>query len=100
MECERPRRLAVRWQWQDEAPSHVLVELRADGDAVVLRLVHSDIDPAHLAGYGGGWEQLMLALDDELTGTAGYAPEFARHEHAANEIWQHPIADRSASSGQ
>lgn len=100
VECERPRRLAFRWQWQGEAPSHLLAELRADGDAVVLRLVHSDVDPAHLAGYGGGWEQVMLALNDELTGTARYAPEFARHEHAANELWHHRIAELRGSGGQ
>ncbi|WP_120005079.1 SRPBCC domain-containing protein [Nesterenkonia muleiensis] len=85
--CKSPVHLSYTWQWQNEDLSQVTADLAPDGDQTVLHLTHSKVEPAHVVGYGGGWEQCMLALDDELTGTNTYQSHFQNHETAANSIW-------------
>ncbi|WP_150460226.1 SRPBCC domain-containing protein [Nesterenkonia ebinurensis] len=88
LECDKPKRLAYRWQWQNESPSQVSADLEPVGQETLLRLTHAQVEPRNVIGYSGGWEQILLALDDELTGTATYAPYIQSHEEAAHKIWQ------------
>jgi uncharacterized protein YndB with AHSA1/START domain len=86
--CSPARELGYSWQWQDEPVSQVRATLHGDGDGTVLRLEHSRVPAAHVLGYGGGWEQCMLALDDEVSAVARYESILSAHEDLAHEAWQ------------
>lgn len=103
--CVRARAVAYDWVWQDEQPSHIEVTLddvagatdvgKAAAGGTLLRLVHSLVEARHAAGYGGGWEQVLLALDDEVSGTPGYAPRFAELEAAGVRAWRQLLGEQS-----
>jgi uncharacterized protein YndB with AHSA1/START domain len=69
--CERPYRIAVVWTFPEAAPTHLLVTLAPAGpDRTTLVLEHTfpALEPAHLPGYGCGWQHYTDALGAHLAG--------------------------------
>lgn len=69
--CDRPRELAFGWRWGDEAPSRVAATLiPLSADETILRVDHARLEARHAVDYGGGWEELLHALDTLLGGSS------------------------------
>jgi uncharacterized protein YndB with AHSA1/START domain len=67
--CDRATgRLAVAWRFPGEDESRVDVEVRDDGDAALLVLVHTELTEAGGRGYGAGWHATLALLDDHVAG--------------------------------
>ncbi len=66
--CDPPRAFTVTWAFPGEPETRVDVELRPDGDDVVLVLLHSGLTPTAARGYGGGWHASLDLLDDAVAG--------------------------------
>lgn len=67
--CDAPQRFEVTWEHDDEPPSSVLVEIRADGDGAVLVLDHRRLPLNQAHGYTAGWHAHLDRLDADLSGT-------------------------------
>jgi uncharacterized protein YndB with AHSA1/START domain len=66
--CEPPRVLAYTWHEQDDE-SEVHIELREQGDQVVLVLTHTQLRTREdEIGVLGGWHAHLDILDDVLNG--------------------------------
>ncbi|WP_454299598.1 SRPBCC domain-containing protein [Salana multivorans] len=77
LRCEEDS-VSVSWAWQDEPLSTLTARLRSDGDGLTeLTLHHALAQPDHLAGYSGGWEQLLQSLARSLDDAAPDSPEDA-----------------------
>ncbi len=65
---DAPNRLEMTWIWSDgdgEGPEErVVVELRSDGDATIVRVVHTGpwTTPQPAAGYLEGWQHVLGQL--------------------------------------
>lgn len=88
--CVPQERLTCTWAWSDEPPSEVAVELFDAPGGTGLRLVHSQLTARTGAGYGGGWEELLLALASDIDGS----PRPAFDEDSAVAHWR-TLADRA-----
>jgi uncharacterized protein YndB with AHSA1/START domain len=68
VEIDRPRRLVLTWGWEapgDATPpgaSTVEVTLTPDRDGTILRLRHSGLVEAAVAGHAEGWDQFLPGL--------------------------------------
>ena len=58
--------LELDWSPAGEPPSHVRIELRAEGERTVLVLEHSRIDAALGMRYMRDWSFALERFDDEL----------------------------------
>lgn len=74
LRCEPPHRLALTWSDMPGEPEpedpEVDIALREDGDAVVLTLTHTRLQPQELPTIAGGWHTHLGLLDDLLCGRA------------------------------
>ena len=69
LDCDRAAgRLSLAWRFPGEDVSRVDVEVRADGDAALLVLVHSELTAEGVRGYGAGWHATLDQLEDHLAG--------------------------------
>jgi uncharacterized protein YndB with AHSA1/START domain len=68
MEIEPPRRLVFTWtsQFTGQHPSLVTVELKPDGGATRLRLIHRQLPEAATASHRGGWGAMLDRLEGRL----------------------------------
>lgn len=88
LRCEEDS-VSVSWAWQDEPLSTLTARVRSDGDGLTeLTLQHALAQPDHLAGYGGGWEQLLQSLARSLDDAAPDSPEDAEVEAGAARAWR------------
>jgi len=85
------------WTWQDEAQSYLSVRVRPapadphDADSAPhteLTVLHALAEPDHVAGYGGGWEQLLDSLADHLGEPGASASDPAADEAEVIERWR------------
>lgn len=68
LHCEE-RVLAVSWTWQGEPESVITARIEpVSRDETELVIVHELREAAYARGYGGGWEQMLTALDRSLSG--------------------------------
>jgi uncharacterized protein YndB with AHSA1/START domain len=87
--CARPYRIEVVWTFPGAAPTHLLVTLAPAGPdrtAVVLEHTFPALEPAHLPGYGCGWQHYVDALGAHLTGAP--PPEWSDYYPALLEPWR------------
>ncbi|OLB65121.1 MAG: hypothetical protein AUI10_08215 [Actinobacteria bacterium 13_2_20CM_2_72_6] len=87
--CDRPYRIEVLWTFPGAAPTHLLVTLApAAADRTALVLVHTfpALEPAHLPGYGCGWQHYLDALGAHLAGAP--LPDWADYYPALLEPWR------------
>lgn len=74
VEVDPPRRVVFTWGWEgDEAAtppgsSTVEIDLIPDGDATLVRLVHSGLPNEAAAGHRDGWENFLPRLAAVATG--------------------------------
>ena len=75
-------RIVFTWGWESLADSirpgasRIEVTLRPDGDATVLKLVHSGLDEAAAQAHGDGWSYFMPRLAEAAaTGRPAEPPE-------------------------
>jgi uncharacterized protein YndB with AHSA1/START domain len=69
LEIDAPHR--IRWRWLlDGAATTVTITLRADGDATVLHLVHTDLPTDLRPKFDPGWIEKFDDLQLVLKGTA------------------------------
>lgn len=97
--CEPEHSLSYGWQRQDERPSQVQVTLEPNGAGTRLRLRHTLAEPDHVVGYGGGWEQMLMALDDELTGTTTTQSTHEAVEQEGNRAWGALLSEAGQRDG-
>lgn len=97
--CDPGRHLAYEWQWQTETPSTVEVELLPEGQECVLRLEHTLGERTNVVGYGGGWEQVLLSLEDLLRGTPSPDDAHRSAEEAGNRAWR-ALQEAAQGEGQ
>lgn len=63
------RAVVVSWTWQDEPESVITARIEpVSRDETDLVVVHQLREAVHAPGYGGGWEQMLTALDRSLGG--------------------------------
>jgi uncharacterized protein YndB with AHSA1/START domain len=60
-----PSLLAYTWN-EGAAPSHVVFELQASGNDVMLRLTHERLPQRDLPDFGAGWHAHLDALEAQL----------------------------------
>lgn len=87
-----PGLLRLAWTWQDEPESVITARWHEDADGLTLHLDHAFAEPRHLAGYGGGWEQVLQALLRELGAAEADAPSDEEIEEQAAATWRHLAA--------
>lgn len=87
-----PGLLRLAWSWQGEAESVIAARWHEDADGLSLRLDHALAEPRNLAGYGGGWEQVLQALLRELGAAEPDAPSDEEIEERAVATWRHLAA--------
>lgn len=80
-----------QFQGTKDDPTLIFERLYSTTPSDLWRLTHSQIVPRNVIGYSGGWEQVLLGLDDELTGTEAYKPLIGAHEETAHKIWRELI---------
>jgi uncharacterized protein YndB with AHSA1/START domain len=89
-ECDPPRRLALDWEFGDQARSWVTVELSPVGpERTELVLRHRQPRTEHWATYGPGatgvgWELSVLGLAWHLVGVEKTQAEFEAHPAASD----------------
>jgi uncharacterized protein YndB with AHSA1/START domain len=66
--CDPPAVLEYEWHFPNEHRSVVRWELKADGAATVLTLVHRLLESATAPGYGAGWHAHLDQLGGHLGG--------------------------------
>ncbi|GMA32963.1 SRPBCC family protein [Litorihabitans aurantiacus] len=102
--CRAPRRLVYDWTYGGSSSTvSITLTPRAD-DRTELRIDHARLDPRHLVGYGGGWEDGLAVLSAQLGAAARTAGAPADVEIAAQHAWtrltEHPVQlERSLSAG-
>jgi len=69
LDIDAPRRIRLRWML-DGAATTVTITLRADGDATVVHLVHTDLPTDLQPKFDSGWVEKFDALQLVLRGTA------------------------------
>lgn len=76
--CDAPHSLSYTWWSGDDDPGLVRLRLApvtgggaADGGGTELTVTHDRLQPHHLLGYGGGWEQSLVALAGTLGDPVG-----------------------------
>ncbi|HEX6711803.1 MAG TPA: SRPBCC domain-containing protein [Thermoleophilaceae bacterium] len=68
VEVDPPRRVVFTWGWEDgvaftpPGSSTVEIDLIPDGDATLVRLVHSGLPSEASAAHRGGWEKFLPRL--------------------------------------
>lgn len=74
--CDAPRGLSYTWWSGDDDPGLVAIRLTAVDGGTELTVTHERLRPHRLLGYGGGWEQSLVALAKTLgeTPVDGSAP--------------------------
>ncbi|OYN92690.1 SRPBCC family protein [Parenemella sanctibonifatiensis] len=81
--------VAVTWSWQGEPTSQISARFRPVEDGhTELTLRHELEEPAHAAGYGGGWEQTLQALARALGVADPDAPADDVIESTAAATWR------------
>ena len=85
--CHRPERLAYDWRWQGEPTSQVDAVLVPDGDHTRLLLTHRLTERDHAVGYGGGWEEMLGALEHSLAPAMPAAHDGHAREVEGNVQW-------------
>jgi uncharacterized protein YndB with AHSA1/START domain len=74
VEVERPSRVVFTWGWEAEdnpvppGSSTVEITLTADGDATLVRLVHTDLPEPAREPHHHGWSQYLDRLGKAATG--------------------------------
>ena len=91
--CDAPRTLVVTWDFPGEPTSRVAVEVRPDGDGVVLVLDHTRLPHGQGAQYGAGWEAHLATLEAQVTGTP--APDWDERFGALLPGYREALADLS-----
>ncbi len=88
LRCD-PEVIAVSWSWKGEATSVITASLIVrDPEHTTLRLHHELAEPQHLAGYGGGWEQVLQSLSRALGDADPAAIADDRIEADAVQRWR------------
>ena len=82
--CDAPRALTLTWSWQGERSSIIEAMIDEASTGAVLTLTHRLAEPAHLRGYGGGWEDVLTTLG----GLFGGATPTADVEANGVAVWE------------
>lgn len=85
-----PRVLDMRWTWQGEPPTRVLLRLAGDHPGTTgVTLEHSGLlVDSHVVGLGSGWEWSLTALEAELVGERLDESGLQDHQETAHEVWR------------
>jgi len=87
---DEPLVLDMRWTWQGEPATRVLIRLAGDRvGATDLTLKHSGLlVDSHVVGFGSGWEWSLTALASELVGERLDESGLTDHQEVAHEVWR------------
>ncbi|MFC7375723.1 SRPBCC family protein [Brachybacterium sp. GCM10030267] len=86
--CERDL-VRVSWRWQGEPESVITAQIiRLAENDTELRVDHALRESEHVAGYGGGWEQMLESLSRSVAASTADAPADEVIEREAIQRWE------------
>ncbi|TWP36244.1 SRPBCC family protein [Leekyejoonella antrihumi] len=96
--CRPPEHLAYEWAWQGERTSLVDVTLTAGDGHTTLLLTHRLTERDHAVEYGGGWEELLGSLANQLSPATRSDHDAATTEAEGNRQWSQLLELRDTAA--
>ncbi|MDM7989040.1 SRPBCC domain-containing protein [Arthrobacter sp. zg-Y877] len=74
-DMDRPRKLAMSWEFPEEPESRIVIQLRGTDTGTVMNFAHHDLGTL-VDSYGPGWITHLTYMEAAVAGTAIPASQF------------------------